>query len=119
MDTRKSKKTKDIFKFTLAFIVASTDLLAFQVVDLQVFASPRITLKPLVPTFPCFAKILVSLMEKVRVTVDLFLVEFLYKWNTIVFNQDLRYFLSVYICSFPELQSYYLVKMTLLSRQNR
>ncbi|KAL8114348.1 hypothetical protein AgCh_021269 [Apium graveolens] len=35
-----------------------------QVVDLQVFASPRITLKPLVPSFPCFAKILVSLMEK-------------------------------------------------------
>ncbi|KAK6916716.1 C2 domain [Dillenia turbinata] len=35
-----------------------------QVVDLQVFAAPRITLKPLVPTFPCFAKILVSLMEK-------------------------------------------------------
>jgi len=37
----------------------------FQIVDLQVFALPRITLKPLVPTFPCFAKILVSLMEKV------------------------------------------------------
>eukprot|EP00262_Sarcandra_glabra_P006224 TRINITY_DN1834_c0_g1_i1.p1 TRINITY_DN1834_c0_g1~~TRINITY_DN1834_c0_g1_i1.p1 ORF type:complete len:487 (-),score=102.01 TRINITY_DN1834_c0_g1_i1:223-1683(-) len=35
-----------------------------QVVDLQVFAVPRITLKPLVPSFPCFAKILVSLMEK-------------------------------------------------------
>ncbi|PON93920.1 Synaptotagmin-like mitochondrial-lipid-binding domain containing protein [Trema orientale] len=38
-----------------------------QVVDLQVFAHPRITLKPLVPTFPCFAKILVSLMEKPHV----------------------------------------------------
>ncbi|CAH9080846.1 unnamed protein product [Cuscuta epithymum] len=35
-----------------------------QVLDLQVFALPRITLKPLVPSFPCFAKILVSLMEK-------------------------------------------------------
>ncbi|KAJ0974222.1 hypothetical protein J5N97_016187 [Dioscorea zingiberensis] len=35
-----------------------------QVVDLQVFATPRITLKPLVPSFPCFAKIFVSLMEK-------------------------------------------------------
>ncbi|OWM80931.1 synaptotagmin-2 [Punica granatum] len=35
-----------------------------QVVDLQVFACPRITLKPLVPTFPCFANIFVSLMEK-------------------------------------------------------
>ncbi|KAI4339938.1 hypothetical protein MLD38_024821 [Melastoma candidum] len=38
-----------------------------QVVDLQVFASPRITLKPLVPTFPCFARIFVSLMEKPHV----------------------------------------------------
>ncbi|KAF9622821.1 hypothetical protein IFM89_034056 [Coptis chinensis] len=38
-----------------------------QVVDLQVFASPRITLKPLVPSFPCFAKILVSLMDKPHV----------------------------------------------------
>ncbi|GKU90125.1 hypothetical protein SLEP1_g4165 [Rubroshorea leprosula] len=38
-----------------------------QVVDLQVFASPRITLKPLVPAFPCFAKICVSLMEKPHV----------------------------------------------------
>lgn len=34
-------------------------------VDLQIFATPRITLKPLVPSFPCFAKILVSLMDKV------------------------------------------------------
>lgn len=38
-----------------------------QVIDLQVFASPRITLKPLVPSFPCFAKIYVSLMEKPHV----------------------------------------------------
>jgi Ca2+-dependent lipid-binding protein len=38
-----------------------------QIVDLQVFASPRITLKPLVSTFPCFANILVSLMEKPHV----------------------------------------------------
>lgn len=37
----------------------------FQVVDLQVFLAPRITLKPLVPSFPCFANIYVSLMEKV------------------------------------------------------
>ncbi|KAI0520356.1 hypothetical protein KFK09_007828 [Dendrobium nobile] len=36
----------------------------FQVIDLQVFAIPRITLKPLVPSFPCFAKIFISLMEK-------------------------------------------------------
>ncbi|CAK9178402.1 unnamed protein product [Ilex paraguariensis] len=38
-----------------------------QVVDLQVFGCPRITLKPLVPSFPCFAKILVSLMERPHV----------------------------------------------------
>ncbi|CAA0807746.1 Synaptotagmin-1 [Striga hermonthica] len=37
------------------------------VVDLQVFALPRITLKPLVPSFPCFATIFVSLMEKPHV----------------------------------------------------
>ncbi|XP_055815535.1 synaptotagmin-1-like isoform X2 [Solanum dulcamara] len=38
-----------------------------QVVDLQIFAAPRITLKPLVPSFPCFATIFVSLMEKPHV----------------------------------------------------
>ncbi|XP_057462931.1 synaptotagmin-3-like [Actinidia eriantha] len=38
-----------------------------QLVDLQIFTSPRITLKPLVPTFPCFANIVVSLMEKPHV----------------------------------------------------
>ncbi|KAA8539302.1 hypothetical protein F0562_025994 [Nyssa sinensis] len=35
-----------------------------QLVDLQIFAAPRIILKPLVPTFPCFTNIVVSLMEK-------------------------------------------------------
>ncbi|CAI9104742.1 OLC1v1003480C1 [Oldenlandia corymbosa var. corymbosa] len=45
-----------------------------QVVDLQVFAAPRITLKPLVPSFPCFAKIFVSLMEKPHVDFGLKLV---------------------------------------------
>ncbi|RXH97649.1 hypothetical protein DVH24_009974 [Malus domestica] len=35
-----------------------------QVLDLQVFVAPRITLKPLVPSFPCFAQINVSLMDK-------------------------------------------------------
>ncbi|GER51268.1 calcium-dependent lipid-binding family protein [Striga asiatica] len=35
-----------------------------QLVDVQVFAAPRITFKPLVPTIPCFANIIVSLMEK-------------------------------------------------------
>ncbi|CAF2163008.1 hypothetical protein IGI04_026977 [Brassica rapa subsp. trilocularis] len=38
-----------------------------QVIDLQVFATPRITLKPLVPSFPCFANIFVSLMDKPQV----------------------------------------------------
>lgn len=36
-----------------------------QLVDLQIFAALRVTLKPLVPTFPCFASIVVSLLEKV------------------------------------------------------
>ncbi|KAK9289505.1 hypothetical protein L1049_007660 [Liquidambar formosana] len=35
-----------------------------QLLDLQIFAAPRIILKPLVPTFPCFARVVVSLMEK-------------------------------------------------------
>ncbi|KAI7736750.1 hypothetical protein M8C21_014394, partial [Ambrosia artemisiifolia] len=35
-----------------------------QLVDLQVFVVPRITLKPLVPAFPCFSNVIVSLMEK-------------------------------------------------------
>ncbi|KAB5538960.1 hypothetical protein DKX38_016493 [Salix brachista] len=39
----------------------------FQLVDLQIFAAPRVALKPLVPTFPCFANIVVSLMERPHV----------------------------------------------------
>ncbi|KAG8651180.1 hypothetical protein MANES_07G098800v8 [Manihot esculenta] len=38
-----------------------------QLVDLQIFAAPRVALKPLVPTFPCFANIIVSLMERPHV----------------------------------------------------
>ncbi|MBA0691535.1 hypothetical protein Goari_009157 [Gossypium aridum] len=38
-----------------------------QVLDLQVFGIPRITLKPLVGIFPCFASIFVSLMNKPHV----------------------------------------------------
>ncbi|XP_030450868.1 synaptotagmin-3 [Syzygium oleosum] len=38
-----------------------------QLVDLQIFMTPRIKLKPLVPIFPCFANITVSLMEKPHV----------------------------------------------------
>ncbi|GAV65991.1 C2 domain-containing protein [Cephalotus follicularis] len=38
-----------------------------QLVDLQIFVQPRIALKPLVPTFPCFSNIVVSVMEKPHV----------------------------------------------------
>ncbi|KAG8380511.1 hypothetical protein BUALT_Bualt06G0023300 [Buddleja alternifolia] len=38
--------------------------ITIQLVDVQVFAAPRVTLKPLVPTIPCFANVVVSLMEK-------------------------------------------------------
>ncbi|PKA62585.1 Synaptotagmin-2 [Apostasia shenzhenica] len=38
-----------------------------QAIDLQVFLPTRITLRPLVPSFPCFANILVSLMDKPHV----------------------------------------------------
>ncbi|KAJ9684627.1 hypothetical protein PVL29_016878 [Vitis rotundifolia] len=41
--------------------------ITIQLVDLQIFAAPRITLKPLVPTFPCFASLVLSLMEKPHV----------------------------------------------------
>ena len=46
-------------------VTSLTSLDDSQVVDLQVFATPRITLKPLVPSFPCFANIYVSLLQKV------------------------------------------------------
>lgn len=39
----------------------------FQLVDLQIFINPRIHLKPLVPTFPCFANIVVSLVGQPHV----------------------------------------------------
>nr|XP_017188132.1 synaptotagmin-3-like isoform X2 [Malus domestica] len=38
--------------------------ITIQLVDLQVYLVPRIAFKPLVPSFPCFANIVVSLMEK-------------------------------------------------------
>lgn len=41
--------------------------ITFQIVDLQIFATPRLALKPLVPTFPCFANIVASLMEKPQI----------------------------------------------------
>lgn len=45
-------------------VTISSFRVPIQLVDLQVFAAPRVTLKPLVPTIPCFANIIVSLMEK-------------------------------------------------------
>ncbi|XVF23616.1 hypothetical protein REPUB_Repub13aG0054800 [Reevesia pubescens] len=49
-------------------IVLVLKLLSFritvQLVDLQIFAAPRIILKPLVPTLPCFATVAVSLLQK-------------------------------------------------------
>jgi Ca2+-dependent lipid-binding protein len=38
-----------------------------QLIDVQVFATARITLKPLIPVFPCFSKIVISLMDKPHV----------------------------------------------------
>ncbi|XP_020524310.1 synaptotagmin-3 isoform X2 [Amborella trichopoda] len=38
-----------------------------QLLDLQICLTPRITMKPLVPSFPCFANVIVSLMEKPHV----------------------------------------------------
>ncbi|XP_057798945.1 synaptotagmin-3 isoform X1 [Salvia miltiorrhiza] len=45
-------------------VTISSVQVTIQLVDLQVFAMPRVTLKPLVPTIPCFANIVVSLLEK-------------------------------------------------------
>ncbi|KAH9735142.1 Synaptotagmin-3 [Citrus sinensis] len=45
-----------------------------QLLDVQIRAAPRIVLKPLVPAFPCFAGIAVSLMEKPEVDFGLKLV---------------------------------------------
>ncbi|KAL6336338.1 hypothetical protein AAG906_014508 [Vitis piasezkii] len=41
--------------------------ITLQLTDLQISMVPRIVLKPLVPTLPCFASVVVSLMEKPHV----------------------------------------------------
>ncbi|GAB2280966.1 Synaptotagmin-3 [Dionaea muscipula] len=51
----------------IVLVVKMSVRIRFQLVDLQVFAAPRIYLKPLVPTFPCFSNIGVSLIEKPHV----------------------------------------------------
>ncbi|ONI03057.1 hypothetical protein PRUPE_6G235800 [Prunus persica] len=38
-----------------------------QLVDVQIFAAPRIILRPLVPSFPCFANITATLIDKPHV----------------------------------------------------
>lgn len=43
------------------------NVLTLQLVDLQFFAIVRVALKPLLPTFPCFGMVVVSLMEKPHV----------------------------------------------------
>lgn len=37
-----------------------------QATEVQVWAQVRVTLKPLIPVFPCFSNITISLMTKVR-----------------------------------------------------
>ncbi|XP_027104965.2 synaptotagmin-3 isoform X1 [Coffea arabica] len=51
----------------LVTVKLSSLRILIQLVDIQIEAAPRITLKPLVPTFPCFTNIVVSLMEKPQV----------------------------------------------------
>ncbi|XP_052486846.1 synaptotagmin-2 isoform X3 [Gossypium raimondii] len=64
-----------------------------QVLDLQVFGIPRITLKPLVGIFPCFASIFVSLMNKPHVDfglkllgVDLMAIPGLYRFVQVILH---------------------------------
>ncbi|KAG2690154.1 hypothetical protein I3843_09G170400 [Carya illinoinensis] len=51
---------------TLVFQLSSLEI-TLQLVDIQIFAAPRVVLKPLMPTFPCFGSMVVSLMEKPHV----------------------------------------------------
>jgi Ca2+-dependent lipid-binding protein len=76
-----------------------------QVVDLQVFASPRITLKPLVPSFPCFANIYVSLMEKPHVDfglkllgADAMAIPGLYRIVQVAYNTSMSSTFSIIVC---------------------
>ncbi|GFP95988.1 synaptotagmin-3 [Phtheirospermum japonicum] len=64
-----NKFISDMWPFldkAICSIIRSTaePMFAEYLVDLHVFAAPRVTLKPLVPTIPCFANMVVSLMEK-------------------------------------------------------
>ncbi|CAH9090202.1 unnamed protein product [Cuscuta europaea] len=52
-------------------IIVAVELLSLkihvQLIDLQICAKSRVILRPLLPTFPCFSSIIVSLMEKPNV----------------------------------------------------
>ncbi|KAH9530525.1 hypothetical protein CY35_20G008600 [Sphagnum magellanicum] len=57
------------FKFAgnpnIVFVVKAFGLkTTLQLVDLQIFGTTRITLKPLISIFPCFSKIFISLMQR-------------------------------------------------------
>ncbi|KAK2993120.1 hypothetical protein RJ640_021792 [Escallonia rubra] len=53
-----------MFSVPMRRFFAKIDYASSQLVDMQIFAAPRITLKPLVSIIPCFGSIIVSLMEK-------------------------------------------------------
>ncbi|KAK8636381.1 hypothetical protein V6N13_124127 [Hibiscus sabdariffa] len=46
------------------YLMKSLIIYSSQVVDIQLLMTPRVTLKPLVPTLPCFANASVSLLKK-------------------------------------------------------
>ncbi|KAJ1260478.1 hypothetical protein BS78_10G235600 [Paspalum vaginatum] len=56
---------------SIANIIVNAKVHSFEVSvqleDLHIMLTPRVTLKPLVPTFPCFASLCVSLMDKPRI----------------------------------------------------
>ncbi|KAI5664060.1 hypothetical protein M9H77_23383 [Catharanthus roseus] len=63
---------KCVGNHTIIVVVKAFSLRAtIQVLNLQVFACPYITLKPLVPSFPCFYSILVSLIDMPHVNFGL------------------------------------------------
>jgi hypothetical protein len=52
------------YGFILILSISFRGGVLLQLVDVQIFATARVTLKPLIPIFPCFSKIVVSLMER-------------------------------------------------------
>ncbi|CAI9780170.1 unnamed protein product [Fraxinus pennsylvanica] len=73
---QESNENKLVFDLALtwagnAVIVLAIKLLSLEVtvelIDIQISAASRIILRPFVPTFPCFANIAISLMEKPQI----------------------------------------------------